>query len=297
MIRSTSLARLTTRLLVVVPFAAFLCYPSPALATGSAPSLGAASTFAALAGGPAAGAVTCTTSTVTGDVGVVLPGSFTNTGPCSITGTVDPNATAAYADFLNAYTTLQYNTSCDQTLTGTLAGVTLPPGVYCFPAAATLTGTLTLNGPADGVWIFKIGTGGTGALTGTSFSVVMAGAAAGTPCPNVYWWVAQAATLTSSNFLGTILTGADITVTGGTFIGDALAGGAGTTSVPTGAVTLTNSTSTACPGAGGTVVPTKLKCNQGVGNGPEGCDPGNSNNHNPSNDELGGTPGNPGRQP
>lgn len=36
-------------------------------------------------------------------------------------------------------------------------------------------------------------------------------------------------------------------------------------------------------------------CNQGVGNGAEGCDPGNSNNHNPSNDENGGTPGNPGR--
>lgn len=29
----------------------------------------------------------------------------------------------------------------------------------------------------------------------------------------------------------------------------------------------------------------KLKCNQGRGNGFEGCDPGNSNNHNLSNDE------------
>jgi len=38
-------------------------------------------------------------------------------------------------------------------------------------------------------------------------------------------------------------------------------------------------------------------CNQGVGNGPEGCDPGNSNQGNPanSNDEKGGTPGNPGK--
>jgi hypothetical protein len=279
---------------VIISFAALLYGASPSLAQ-TAPSLNSAGSFAALAGGPAAGAVTCTTSTVTGDVGVVSPGTFTNTGPCSITGTVDTNAVTAYADFLLAYGSFP-SISCDQTLTGTLAGVTLPPGVYCFPAAATLTGTLTLDGPADGVWIFKIGTGGTGALTGTSFSVVMAGAAAGTPCPNVYWWVAQAATLTSSNFLGTILAGADITVTGGTFIGDALAGGAGSISVPTGAVTLTNSTITACPGAGGTVVPTKLKCNQGVGNGPEGCDPGNSNNHNSSNDELGGTPGNQGRQ-
>jgi len=285
--------RLTTRLLFLVPFAALLYVPIAVFATGFAPFLGAASGFAALAGGPAAGAVTCTASTVTGSVGVVLPGTFVNTG-CTV-GTVNTNATAAYADFLNAYDALQFNTTCDETLTGTLAGVTLTPGVYCFPAAATLTGTLTLDGPADGVWIFKIGTGGTGALTGTNFSVVMAGAAAGT-CPNVYWWVAQAATLTTSNFLGTILAGEDITVTGGTFTGEALAGGAGTTSAPTGAVTLTNSTIRACAPAGGPVVHVRTKCNQGVGNGPEGCDPGNSDNHNPSNDERGGTPGNPGRK-
>jgi hypothetical protein len=41
----------------------------------------------------------------------------------------------------------------------------------------------------------------------------------------------------------------------------------------------------------------KPKCNQGVGNGAEGCDPGNSNHNQPSNDEDGGTPGDPGRQP
>jgi hypothetical protein len=292
MIRRISL----TRLLVLIPFAALFYSPSQGSAAGFGPSLGAASGFAALAGGPAAGAVTCTTSTVTGDIGVVAPGTFTNTG-CTMAGTIDTNAVAAYADFLTAYDTLHFNTPCDQTLTGTLAGVTLSPGVYCFTAAAALTGTLTLDGPADAVWIFKIGTGGTGALTGTSFSVVMAGDAAGAACPNVYWWVAQDATLTTSNFQGTILAGADITVTNGTFHGDALAGGAGTTSTPTGAVTFTSSTVVACPPTGGNVVHSKTKCNQGVGNGPEGCDSGNSNHHNPSNDERGGTPGNPGRKP
>lgn len=40
----------------------------------------------------------------------------------------------------------------------------------------------------------------------------------------------------------------------------------------------------------------KPRCNQGVGNGPEGCDPGNSNHNQPSNDENGGVPGAPGRQ-
>jgi Ice-binding-like len=292
-VRTQTHHRRTLRLVAIVLFAALLSATPfhAAFAAQTAPALGSASGFAALAGS----AGTCTNSTVTGDVGIVT-GSLTNTG-CTIIGTTDNSnaaAAAAYADFLTAYATLA-SMSCDQTLTGTLAGVTLSPGVYCFTAAATLTGTLTLDGPANGVWIFKIGTGGTGALTGTNFSVVMAGGAEGAPCPNVYWWVAQAATLTTSNFLGTILAGADITVTGGTFIGDALAGGAGTTSLPTGAVTLTGSTITACPPAGGNV---KNKCNQGVGNGPEGCDPGNSNQGDPSrsNDELGGTPGNPGRK-
>jgi hypothetical protein len=38
------------------------------------------------------------------------------------------------------------------------------------------------------------------------------------------------------------------------------------------------------------------KCNQGVGNGSEDCDPGHSDEHKGSNDELGGKPGNPGRK-
>jgi hypothetical protein len=37
------------------------------------------------------------------------------------------------------------------------------------------------------------------------------------------------------------------------------------------------------------------RCNQGVGNASEGCDPGNSNHNQPSNDEDGGQPGAPGR--
>jgi hypothetical protein len=107
----------------------------------------------------------------------------------------------------------------------------------------------------------------------------------GQPC-NVTWWVEQAATLTTSNFVGTILAGADITITGGTFNGDVLAKGA---------VTMTNVILTGC--AGGKGNGGGSKCNQGVGNGLENCDPGNSNQGNPlrSNDETGGTPGNPGR--
>jgi hypothetical protein len=38
--------------------------------------------------------------------------------------------------------------------------------------------------------------------------------------------------------------------------------------------------------------PPRQNCNQGIGNGAEGCDPGNSSPHGGSNDEGGRTPGN-----
>jgi hypothetical protein len=259
----------------------------------SAPSLGAVANFAVLSAAPGGGgAVTCTNTpsptTITGDVGSSGgPASVVNTTGCTINGAIiAPVSPQVLADFNAAYDALA-GQSCDTFLTGTLAGVTLSPGVYCFAAAATLTGTLTLSGPSDGTWLFKIGTSGTGALTGTDFKVVMSG---GDPC-NVTWWVAQAATMTTSNFIGTILAGAAITVTSGgvgTFNGRALSKAA---------VTITGGTLRGCTGGslGGTA---KAKCNQGVGNGPEGCDPGNSNQGDPSrsNDERGGTPGNPGRK-
>ena len=158
------------------------------------------------------------------------------------------------------------------------------PGVICFNAGATFTRvTITLNGGTNDVWIFKIGSGGTGALTGTNLTVVMP---SGAPPRNAYWWTAEAATMTDSNFQGTILAGTSITVTRGTFSGDALAHVA---------VTLTDTAVTSCVPSSN---PSAKHCNQGLGNGPEGCDPGNSNQGNParSNDELGGTPGNPGRK-
>ena len=273
--------------------APLLSEASAASSSGGGLSLGAASSFAVLSAAPnGGGAVTCTNTppptTITGDVGSSGgPASVVNTG-CTINGAiVAPVSAQVLADFNSAYDGLA-SQPCDQFLTGTLAGVTLAPGVYCFAAAATLTGTLTLSGPPDATWLFKIGTSGTGALTGTDFKVVMSGGA--DPC-NVTWWVAEAATMTTSNFIGTILAGAGITVTSGgvgTFNGRALGKAA---------VTITGGTLTGCTGGslggGGTV---KAHCNQGVGNGPEGCDPGNSNHRNPSNDERGGTPGNPGRK-
>jgi hypothetical protein len=189
--------------------------------------LGAASEFSVLGGTN----VTCTAGAVIGDVGV-SPGSavpFTNTG-CTIAGAMPPatNAAAALArtDFLSAYAAAR-SMPCTQTLLSTITGpVTLPPGVYCTDAALTGTGVLTLDGGgnANAVWVFKIGTLATGALTGTNFSVVMAGR--GQPC-NVFWAPSAGVTMTTSALVGTVLAGnaidGSITMTGGTVAGRALA--------------------------------------------------------------------------
>lgn len=280
--------RLASGALITLALLAGACSDGARIDSPSLSSSGtsaAASNFTVLANA----AVTCTDGVITGDVGTFLApptGSVTLTS-CPVSGSVhigDGIAKQAFNNFLSAYAALapKLGDVCT-TLTGTLAGVTLPPGTYCFDAAATLTGILTLDGPANASWVFKIGTLGTGALTGTNFQVVMTGGAE--PC-NVIWWVAEAATMTTSDFQGTILAGAAITLTGGTFNGNLFARAD---------VTITGATVTGCAGgtSGGV---SKGKCNQGVGNGPEACDPGNSNHHNTSNDELGGTPGNPGRK-
>ena len=174
--------------------------------------------------------VTCTGGSVVGNVGV-SPGSavpYTNTG-CAIAGGTPPAtdsiAVQARADFLMAYAALRSRSSSCENLSGSLAAGNLAPGVYCVDAVAK-TGLLTLTGPSDAVWIFLIN----GALTGTNFSVEMAGG--GQPC-NVYWVPALAATLTTSALKGNILAGDDvlgsITLTGGTLVGQALANVALTT--------------------------------------------------------------------
>src|SRR6202162_1921917 len=184
----------------------------------TAPALGSAAGFAVLAGK----ALTCNDSNVTGPVGVVTGIAVTSTR-CKMQV---QNADGAYSDFLKAYSTIAGSLGCPpaNTLTGTLAGVTLGPGTYCFDAAAALTGTLTLTG--GGPWIFEIGARAVGALTTNSFTVV-----SDNPCA-AFWWVQADVTLTTSTFQGTILGGGDITLTGTSVAGGVFA---------TGAVTMTGS--------------------------------------------------------
>jgi len=247
MIEKLSSVRRVSRLAVIACLATIVLNVSAASAQ-TPPSLGSASTFALLAGA----AVTCTNTAVTGDVGV-WPGTVVAQTLCTVAGTVhaaDAVAKQAFMDFTSAYDSLlNHPPACTPTATATLAE-TLLPGVYCVDATAK-TGPLMLDsgGNKDAVWIFLVN----GALTGTGFNVTMING--GQPC-NVFWWVNGAATLTDSNFLGTILGGAAITVTRGTFAGHALATAAATT---TGAATVPLTLS-ACSSTTVTPPPHMEKC-------------------------------------
>jgi hypothetical protein len=250
----------------------------------TAPDLGTASNFAVLGGA----GVTCTNSTITGAVGSLL--TVIPTATCIIDGPIhaaDAIAGAAVSDFLLAYAKLAAITcpSSDAThnLSGNLGGLTLSPGVYCISGTGLLTSQLTLNGGKNAVWIFKAASD----LTPIGGSVVMAGG--GQAC-NVYWQTGTAVDLLNTDFLGNILAGSAITFSG---VGSSLIGRA----LAETAVTVTGADIVACEGGNGHGKPHQ-PCNQGVGNGPEGCDPGNSNqgDDSHSNDENGGVPGHPGRK-
>jgi hypothetical protein len=189
---------------------------NPALAL-TAPSLGGAAPFAVLGGA----GVTCTASTVTGNVGSKL--TVTQTPTCNTSEAIhqgDATAVGAFSAFLTAYRALTAR-PCGTNLTGqALGGKTLAPGVYCFNSTADLTsGTLMLAGPSSGVWVFRVGT----AITTGTAHVVMAG---GASACNVYWVLGTAATIgTGTTFQGNILAGSAISFTGANsrLVGRALA--------------------------------------------------------------------------
>jgi Ice-binding-like len=221
----------TLKFLAGVGLAAFLlCRDSPALATlAVAPDLGQAWNYTALGTNNSATVVTlsCTGSTINnGNLGTTFT-SYTNVGPCTLAGAafVAPVPAQVKTDFINAYGNLNtQNPTCDTTIPANPVGdMSFSPGVHCFAAGGTM-GSLTfhlINGDASSIWVFKVGTPAAGgALTGTSFNVVFDGG--GAAC-NVYWWTAEAATMTDSNFIGTILSGTAVSLTRGTYLGRAMA--------------------------------------------------------------------------
>jgi hypothetical protein len=237
-------AQSVPRFLTSLGFAALVLTSIPALAQ-VAPNLGAAAPFGVLGRNAIAtiGTVTCTgAGTVTAEVGTTFNGGITNAPPCTISGPIVSPVTAAVTGaFDAAFNNIDLqNPVCNGVIP--IVTTTLPPGVYCSAAGTTIGAgvIITLLGNATDVWIFRVGTGGGGALTLTNAAVVMGGTA--NPC-NVYWKTAalSAATTTDSAFVGTVLSGAAATMTRGSWIGRMMA---------TTDATLTNPTFTGCTAAG-----------------------------------------------
>jgi len=182
---------------------AVLLFAVGAAATATAPSLGAASSYAVLAGQT----VTNTgPTTINGDLGVSPGTAVTGFPPGIVTGgtihSADANALQAQAALGTAYDALAAS-PCSADITGQdLGGLTLTEGVYCSTSPVQLTGPLTLNaqGNASAVFIFKT----TSKLTTSSGSSVLM-TNGGTDC-NVFWKVDSSATIgTTTQFKGNIL--------------------------------------------------------------------------------------------
>lgn len=181
------------------------------------------------------------TTTINGNIGLSPGTAFTGQGPGAdeivLTGgtihIADAVAVQAKSDLTSAFNVLMGRPAT--ALNGDLGGRTLTEGVYSFASSAQLTGTLTLDGGPDSIFIIQVGSSLT---TATSSAILLTG---GAEARNVFFVVGDSATLgTSTAFVGQILAGTSITLdTSATILcGAALA--------QTGAVTLDTNTINVC---------------------------------------------------
>jgi len=162
------------------------------------------------------------TSTIVGNVGVSPNSSITGflsspgvaVSDSQVTGglvnAATPLAASAQAELAVARTDLG-NMGPGSTLSADLTGLTITPGVYTVPAAATsnLTGTVTLDGEgiANAIWVFQMPSTLV-TSSGSIVNVINKGSGA-----EIFWNVNSSATLgTSSSFEGNILALTSITL-------------------------------------------------------------------------------------
>ncbi len=154
------------------------------------------------------------TSTIGGNVGIYPAAGtfitgFTQPSDSQVSGTVGVAPSSANSDLTTAITDLNGLASSATTIAfGNLTGLTLSPGVYEVPYAATnLAGTLILNGEGelDPTWVFLFAS----SLITSSGAVVEMENTSGDA--GLYWDVGSSAMIGSSTtFLGNILAYASV---------------------------------------------------------------------------------------
>ncbi|KAJ7756563.1 antifreeze protein [Mycena metata] len=115
--------------------------------------------------------------------------------------------TVAIADMQTAYTDAMGRTNFLNLGSGAICGRILPPGLYHWNSAVTISCDVTLAGGANDTWIFQV----TGTLTmGNGVHITLTG---GAVPKNIFWAVAGAVTIgTTSLFQGVILGKTGITL-------------------------------------------------------------------------------------
>jgi hypothetical protein len=168
--------------------------------------LGQASTYAVLSGASVANTVSAPGAphtTLRGDLGVKANSQPTGFPPGVVTGTTRVGSTAdqAHADLVTAYTEVAARTGGDP-LAAALAGMTISPGLHTIGAAASNTGTLTLDGGGNPNAVFVFQVNGALAFAAGSHVVLTNGAKAS----RVFWQVNGAGSIgANADFVGTLM--------------------------------------------------------------------------------------------
>lgn len=178
--------------------------------------LGSAASFAILGGS----AITFTSGpiTISGDIGSSPTATVNGLGNVSFVTGADLTGTGVMPGAKNDLVTAFDAITAQAATSGTTAfinGATLTPGVYAITSAGTdITGTLTLNGSASDIFIFKMSAT---LNTAVGSQILLTG---GIQASNVFWQVGSSATLggSSSHFEGNVLALTSITMGSGSIV-------------------------------------------------------------------------------
>ena len=186
----------------ILPLLAVFLIPAPTSAAGPTISQGSTTSFGVLAATTITNTgSTSVSGTAGGDIGLSPASLFPDSATVTASGTThlgDATAAAAQADLATAYTAAAALTPTVLTSTD-LSGQVITPGTYSAATPLTNSGALSLDAKGDANAVFIFQTASPLTTSASSTMTLLNGAQAS----NVYWQVANSATLgANSTFVG-----------------------------------------------------------------------------------------------